>query len=318
MDKHFDSIAPEAACTSVQLHQQIGPQAFASWWNASQAVAGVQVALAANSPFLFGHELWRETRIALFQQATDTRSEELKEQGVRPRVWFGERWVGSAMDLFEENARYFPALLPDCDSEDPIETLAAGGVPALTELRLHNGTVYRWNRPVYDVVNGRAHLRVENRVLPAGPTVLDVLANAAFYYGLVQPLSTQSHPIWEEMEFAVAAQNLERGARHGIDARLVWPQLGEVDVVELVGETLLPLAHAGLRARGVDPDVAAELLDVIEGRCSFRSNGATWQVAQYRHLLRSSPDRATALCQMLATYIDRMHSNEPVHRWAVG
>ena len=191
-----DTIAPEAACTSVQLHQQVKPETFAACWNAAQTIAGVQVAIGANSPFFFGRELWRETRIALFEQATDTRPEELKAQGVRPRVWFGERWITSIFDLFEENVRYFPALLPVCDDEDPAETLDAGGVPKLGELRLHNGTVYRWNRPIYDVVRGQPHLRVENRVLPAGPTVVDTMANAAFYYGLVRVLSEDERPIW--------------------------------------------------------------------------------------------------------------------------
>ncbi|TWH69595.1 hypothetical protein JD77_04605 [Micromonospora olivasterospora] len=147
-----DTITPEAACTSTQFHLQVSPAQFADYWNAAQAIAGVQVALGANSPLFFGRELWRETRIPLFQQATDTRPEEIKAQGVRPRVWFGERWITTVFDLFEENVRYFPALLPVCDPEDPAEALARGDVPKLAELRLHNGTVYRWNRPVYDVL----------------------------------------------------------------------------------------------------------------------------------------------------------------------
>ena len=133
----------------------------------------MQLAVGANSPYCLGKELWRETRIPLFEQATDTRSEELKAQGVRPRVWFGERWINSVFDLFEENVRYFPALLPITDDEDPLAVLEEGGTPALSELRLHNGTIYRWNRPVYDINDGMPHLRVENRVLPAGPTVAD-------------------------------------------------------------------------------------------------------------------------------------------------
>ena len=164
-----DSITPEAACTSVQLHVQVSPDTFASYWNAAQAIAGVQVALAANSPFLFGRHLWQETRITLFEQATDTRPDELKQQGVRPRVWFGERWITSVFDLFEENIRYFPALLPICEEEDPLAELDRGAAPQLAELSLHNGTIYRWNRPVYAVVDGKPHLRVENRVLPAWP-----------------------------------------------------------------------------------------------------------------------------------------------------
>ncbi len=199
-----DTIAPEAACTSVQLHQLVDPAAFGAHWNAAQAIAGVQLAIGANSPYFFGRELWRETRIALFEQATDTRPEELKAQGVRPRVWFGERWITSIFDLFEENVRYFPALLPVCEDEDPAEALERGDVPELAELRLHNGTIWRWNRPIYDVVRGRPHLRVENRVLPAGPTVVDMLANAAFYYGLVTVLADSERPVWSQMSFSAA------------------------------------------------------------------------------------------------------------------
>jgi len=186
---YVDHILPEAACTSVQCHLQVSADMFGSYWNAAQAIAGVQVALGANSPYLFGRELWSETRITLFKQATDTRSEELKRQGVRPRVWFGERWIESVTELFEENLRYFPALLPLRDNEDPVSVLDRGETPHLAELTLHNGTVYRWNRPVYAVADGKPHLRVENRVLPAGPTLTDVLANAAFYYGLVHELA---------------------------------------------------------------------------------------------------------------------------------
>src|SRR5918996_3879211 len=234
LSTHADTIAPEAACTSVQLHQQVRPETFAACWNAAQAIAGVQVAIGANSPFFFGRELWRETRIALFEQATDTRPEELKAQGVRPRVWFAERWITSIFDLFEENVRYFPALLPVCDEEDPVEVLAGGDIPRLQELRLHNGTVYRWNRPVYDVVRGRPHVRVENRLLPAGPSVVDILANAAFYYGLIRSLTEDERPVWSRMSFSAAEDNLHAGARDGIEARVYWPGVGKVPVSELV------------------------------------------------------------------------------------
>jgi gamma-glutamyl:cysteine ligase YbdK (ATP-grasp superfamily) len=217
---HADSITPEAACTSVQLHVQVSPEAFANYWNAAQSIAGVQVALASNSPFLFGRQLWHETRITLFEQATDTRPDELKRQGVRPRVWFGERWITSVFDLFEENIQFFPALLPICEDEDPAAVLDGGKSPQLAEMSLHNGTIYRWNRPVYGVVDGKPHLRVENRVLPAGPSVADVMANAAFYYGLVRVLAESERPVWTQMSFTTAAENLHEAARHGCSALL--------------------------------------------------------------------------------------------------
>ena len=316
LDAYIDTIAPEAACTSVQFHLQVSPESFGSYWNAAQAVAGVQVALGANSPFLFGRELWAETRITLFEQATDTRPEELKAQGVRPRVWFGERWITSVFDLFEENLRYFPALLPLCDDEDPVAELEAGRAPQLAELTLHNGTVYRWNRPVYAVVRGQPHLRVENRVLPAGPTVADTFANAALYYGLVRMLAEAERPVWTQMSFAAANDNLLEAARHGIDARLYWPGLGEVPVTELTLRRLLPLAREGLSRCGADSAEADRLLGIIEQRCLAGRNGATWQASAVHALEQSgSLARPEALRQMTQRYLECMHSYEPVHSW---
>jgi hypothetical protein len=313
---HADTIAPEAACTSVQLHQQVDPEGFARYWNAAQAFAGVQVAVAANSPFFYGKELWRETRIALFEQATDTRPEELKSQGVRPRVWFGERWITSIFDLFEENVQYFPALLPVCEDEDPLETLERGDVPRLGELRLHNGTIYRWNRPIYDVVGDQPHLRVENRVLPAGPTVVDVLANAAFYYGLLRVVADEERPVWSQMSFSAAEENFHAGARDGIEARVYWPGLGEVPVAELVLRRLLPMAHDGLARWGVAGADADRLLAIIERRCVTLRNGAAWQSEVFHHLYRDRGlDRVEALRRMTRLYREHMHSNQPVHDW---
>jgi len=312
---HADSIAPEAACTSVQLHLQVSPEAFAHYWNAAQAIAGVQVALAANSPFLFGRQLWQETRITLFEQATDTRPDELKQQGVRPRVWFGERWITSVFDLFEENIRYFPALLPICEDEDPQAELDRGVSPQLAEMSLHNGTVYRWNRPVYAVVDGMPHLRVENRVLPAGPSVADVMANAAFYYGLVRSLAEAQRPVWTQMSFTTAAENLHEAARYGLDAQLYWPGLGEAPAAELVLRRLLPLAHEGLRGWGVDPAHADRLLGIIEQRCLTGRTGAAWQIATAKAITDGGADRPEALRRMTQRYIEHMHTNEPVHTW---
>ncbi|HTW01466.1 MAG TPA: glutamate--cysteine ligase [Streptosporangiaceae bacterium] len=311
----MDTITPEAACTSAQFHLQVSPDTFASYWNAAQAVAGVQVAIGANSPFLFGRELWRETRLTLFEQATDTRPDQLRRQGARPRVWFGERWIGSVLDLFEENLRYFPALLPLLEDEDPVAALDSGQVPELGELTLHNGTIYRWNRPVYAVTNGGPHLRVENRVLPAGPTVADIMANAAFYYGLVRALAEADRPLWQQMSFAAAADNLAAGARHGIDARLYWPGLGQVPVTELVLRLLLPLAFDGLERWGVDGGDAKRLLGIIEGRCLSGRTGATWQAETVHALTRRGEDRCEALRLMTLGYLERMQTNEPVHAW---
>ncbi|MFF0747409.1 glutamate--cysteine ligase [Streptomyces sp. NPDC004111] len=318
------SIVPESACTSVQLHLQVTPGRFADVWNAAQAVAGVQIAVGANAPFVFGRELWRESRPPLFTQATDTRPPELVAQGVRPRTWFGEKWVDSAYELFEENLRYFPALLPICDEEEPLRVLDDGGVPRLQELVLHNGTVYRWNRPVYGIADGVPHLRVENRVLPAGPTVADVIANAAFYYGLVRALAEDSRPVWRRMRFEEAEANFDTACRYGIDAELMWPRTGRgsgtqrVPAVKLVRDELLPLAAAGLDAWGVEAADRDRYLGVIEERCRRRVNGASWQVETYHRAVEAGLGREAALAAMTRRYGELAGEGEAVHLWPVG
>ncbi|MFC8920457.1 glutamate-cysteine ligase family protein [Streptomyces sp. NPDC047821] len=318
------SIAPEAACTSVQLHLQVTPERFADVWNAAQAIAAVQIAVGANAPFLFGRELWRESRPPLFTQATDTRPPELQAQGVRPRTWFGERWVSSAYELFEENVRYFPALLPICDEEEPLRVLDQGGVPSLQELVLHNGTIYRWNRPVYGVMDGVPHLRVENRVLPAGPTVDDVLANAAFYYGLVRALAEEARPVWRRLPFEDAAANFDAACRYGIDAELRWPRPGRgggvttVPAVKLVRDELLPLAAAGLEAWGVERTDRKRYLGIIEERCKRRVNGASWQVETFHRALEAGLGREAALAATTRQYCRLMRRGDPVHTWPAG
>src|SRR4029079_14242506 len=163
--------------------------------------------------------------------------------------------------------------------EDPLAELAAGRTPRLPELRLHNGTVYRWNRPVYDVVGGRPHLRVENRVLPADPTVVDMMANAAFYYGALRTLSEEDRPLWTKLSFAAARSNFESAAQQGMDARLYWPGVGEVTPDELVLRQLLPMADEGLRRWEVSAEVRDRYLGVIEARAKSGRNGAVWQAS---------------------------------------
>jgi hypothetical protein len=231
-------------------------------------------------------------------------------------VWFGERWITSVFDLFEENLTYFPPLLPVLDDEDPVAVLDAGGTPALPELRLHNGTVWRWNRPVYDVVAGRPHLRVENRVLPGGPTVVDILANGAFYFGALRALAEMERPVWSQMSFGAAEDNFFAAARNGIESTLFWPGMGHVPATELVLRRLLPLAQQGLDAWDVDPEISARLLGIIEGRCVSHRNGAVWQTEAVRAFEDRGHDRWEALRLMTLAYVERMHTNEPVHTWS--
>ena len=314
-----DTLTPEAACTSVQFHLQVDPDRFASRWNAAQAIAAAQVALGANSPFFAGHRLWEETRIALFTQATETRPAHLRARhsGMRPRVWFGERWARGPLQLFEENLHFFPPLLPVHDDEDPLAVLDAGGVPALSPLRLHNGTVWRWNRPVYAVGEDGPHLRVENRVLPAGPTLVDILANGAFFYGAVHALGTAPDPVWDRLSFHAAEANFLAASRLGLQARVTWPGMGAVSVQTLLLRRLIPLAHEGLRDWGVADEVRERLLGVVEARTATGRTGSAWQRSTVESLEAGGLTADEAMVEMTRRYIAQMHAGDPVHTWQV-
>ena len=313
-----DSIVPEAACTSMQLHVQTSPDQFAAYWNASQAISAIQLAVGANSPYLLGKQLWRETRIPLFEQATDTRSEELKAQGVRPRVWFGERWITTVFDLFEENVRYFPALLPVTDDEDPLQVLEAGGTPNLSELRLHNGTIYRWNRPIYDISGGRAAPPGRE---PAAGRRTDRRGHDGQRRLLLRAgahLAESERPLWSQMSFSAAEENFHVAAQQGIEAQVYWPGVGQVSATELVLRRLLPMAREGLDGWGVDAETRDRLLGIIEQRCLTGTNGAEWFVRRMAAREEAEPgiDRFDALRATLLEYRERMHTNEPVHTWS--
>ncbi|WP_208302341.1 glutamate--cysteine ligase [Dermatophilus congolensis] len=313
----WPTVAPEGACTSFQLHTQVTPRDFARAWNSAQAIAGAQVAIGANSPYFFGTEIWQEGRVPVFTQAVDTRPAELVNQGVNPRVHFGDNWITSIFDLLEANVRYFPPLLPEMSDEDPEAVLAAGGVPQLEELMLHNGTIYRWNRPIYDTAGGVPHLRVENRVLPAGPTAADMVANAAFFFGATRFFSRQTRPIWSKLSFTAAETNFLRGARDGFDAQMFWPGIGRVTPDQLVLDVLLPVAEAGLRGLGADQDAIDLYLGVIEGRCLSRTNGAVWQVQAVKAFESRGQSRAEALRSMTLQYQANARTGEPVHTWDI-
>ncbi|MEJ5915668.1 glutamate-cysteine ligase family protein [Pseudokineococcus sp. 1T1Z-3] len=322
---HLPSIAPEAACTSVQLHLQASPETFAAVHNAAQLLAGPQVALAANSPFYAGRRLWDESRLPVFAQSTDSRPPELAAQGVRQRVLLGHEWTTSAYALFEDAVRHYPPLLPELGEEDALRSLQRGDVPRLPELRMQNSTVWRWNRPVYDVHGGSPHLRVENRLLPSGPTVVDMAANAAFWFGAVRALALGDHRPWEgdRLPFDVVAGSLTAGARSGLRSRLPWPDArsGEVverDAADLVVRTLLPLVHEGLSGWGVAEDVCDRYLTVLEQRATSGRNGAQWQHDGVAAAAERGIDRREALHGMLNRYAELMREGEPVGTWPAG
>jgi hypothetical protein len=309
-----DSIAPTATTTSLQLHLRVPPDRFAAYYNAAQMIAGAQVAVAANSPYLLGYQAWQETRITLLEQLLDTRRPKEVRAGAPARVRLGDRWVNDPVELFDDAVRLFPPLFPTVEPEDPDAELAAGSAPGLRELRLHNGTVWRWNRPVYDVQAGRPQLRIENRVLPSGPTAVDMVANAAFYYGLVRAIVDSDPAPWEEVPFALAERDLHRAARDGLAAQLSWQGI-DYPVDRLTREVLLPAAAAGLDAWGVDPDDRDRYLGVIEARVRCGRTGAVWQTEMVRHLEKRGLERVAALHEMTRRYVEHAHTGAPVHEW---
>jgi hypothetical protein len=311
-----DSVAPDAAATSLQLHLRVPPDKFAAYYNAAQSIAGAQVAVGANSPYLLGYQAWQETRITLLEQLLDTRRPREIRAGAPARVRLGDRWVNDPVELFDDLVRRFPPLFPTLEAEDPDAALETGCVPRLRELRLHNGTVWRWNRPVYDVQAGHPQLRIENRVLPSGPTAIDMVANAAFYYGLVRAIVDNDPAPWRQVPFATAARDLHRAARDGLAARLCWRGVDH-PVDQLTHEVLLPAAAAGLDAWGVDTDDRDRYLGVIEARVRCGRTGAAWQTEMVRHLEERGLERIAALHEMTRRYVEHAHTGAPVHEWPV-
>jgi Glutamate-cysteine ligase family 2(GCS2) len=311
-----DSVAPDAAATSLQLHLRVPPERFAAYYNAAQAIAGAQVAVAANGPYLLGHQAWQETRITLLEQLLDTRRPREVRAGAPARVRLGDRWINDPVELFDEVVRVFPPLFPTLDAEDPDAALDTGCVPGLRELRLHNGTVWLWNRPVYDVQAGCPQLRIENRVLPSGPTAVDMVANAAFYYGLLRAIVDSDPARWRQAPFATAERNLHRAARDGLAARLCW-RGADHPIDQLTSEVLLPAAAAGLDAWGVDADDRDRYLGVIEARVRCGRTGAAWQTEAVRYLEEHGLERIAALHEMTRRYVEHAHTGAPVHEWPV-
>jgi gamma-glutamyl:cysteine ligase YbdK (ATP-grasp superfamily) len=313
-----DSIAVQAAATSLQVHVRVAPDDFARFYNAAQAIAPAQVAVGGNSPYLLGKRLWHETRIPLIEQSLDICATGAVRRDEPPRVWIGDNWARSAVDVLADNVRRFAPLLPVLEPGDPLEQLASGHVPTLHELRLHNGTVWRWNRPVYDVQHGHPHLRIENRILPSGPTATDMVANAAFFLGLVRAVAELAPSVATVLPFHLVAGDLTEAARLGLDASLHWPgQNGPVahDARQLILSTLLPLAAIGLDTWAVEPSDRDRYLGVIEQRVVMRRTGADWQTASVDALEGGGATRESALREMVRRYVEHADSREPVHSW---
>lgn len=310
-----DSVMVEACNTSFQAHYQVGPEEFAELYNLTQAVAAPVLAAACNSPLLFGRRLWRETRIALFQQSVDHRAAGLYLREQAPRVSFGRRWVDdSVLEIFAEDIARFRVLLSIDSDENPFEKLRNGEIPELRALRLHNGTIYRWTRPCYGILNGKPHLRIENRILPAGPTVADEVANAAFWFGLLAGLSRTYPDIRKVMEFDTAHENFVAAARNGLKAQFGWPGHKQVPADELILKELLPQAREGLKLKGIQDSDIDRYLGMIEERVRTTRTGAQWQLDSY-HALRQVGNRGERLTALVGATIEFQRTGRPVHEW---
>ncbi|MCY1044159.1 glutamate--cysteine ligase [Corallococcus sp. bb12-1] len=317
----WDDVTLEGANTSLQFHLRVAPEDFAHVYNAAQLATGPVLAVAGNSPLFLGKRLWEETRVALFQQATDDRGEAGDDVAhLHPRVTFGHGWVREGVhELFSEAVALYPPLLPVVGDEAPMEVVAAGGVPGLGELRLHQSTVWSWNRAIYDP-HGDGHVRIELRALPAGPTLVDMVANGAFLLGLTLGLAERVDALLPALPFWQARRNFKQAARHGLDAVMLWPaevapSPRPVPVVDLVKQ-LLPVARRGLTEHGVDPEEADAMLDIIAQRVALRRTGSRWQREVLAKLEAHMP-RPDALAAMLERYLQHAEEGLPVHTWPV-
>ena len=293
-----EDVMLESAATSFQIHLQVDAPQAAALYNLSKMVSAPMVALSANSPFLFGHDLWDESRIPLFEQSISVGASDLTK-----RVSFGIRYVyESVMENFTANLLRYPVLLPLL-MDEPVERLA--------HLRLHNGTIWRWNRPLIGFdQDGAPHLRIEHRVVPAGPSIVDSVANAAFYFGLVIGLLEREERPTERLKFHRSRNNFYAAARHGLAAELAWFDIEQVAVDRLVLERLLPVARAGLGRLQVDADEIEHWLGIIRQRVESRQTGAAWQrawVARHGHDFHA----------LMQDYLMHQESGKAVHQWPV-
>ncbi len=311
-----DNLMLEACNTSFQVHFQVEPENFSHLYNVAQTVTGPLLAACVNSPVLLGKRLWHESRIAVFEHSVDARSDTHAARGLKPRVHFGDHWVElSAAEIFKEDIARFRVILTCDTEEDPLGMVKRGEVPKLRALRLHNGTVYRWNRPCYGISdNGKPHLRIENRVIPSGPTVLDAIANAAFYFGLMAGLSNEVEDIREHISFADVKANFMAAARDGIRAQQVWFDEQQLPAHQLILEKLLPLAQRGLETANLDAEDINRYLGVIEQRAALRRTGARWFLDSIQKL-EGKASHDECLRSLTASMIQQQSTGQPVHTW---
>ena len=311
-----DSVMLEACNTSCQVHLQVDAENFAAFYNAAQLLAGPVLAAAVNSPTLFGRQLWSETRIALFQQSVDTRSGRVHMRELAPRVRFGDKWLeGPVTQLFQEDVARFRPLLIQRVEEDPIAVLDEGRSPRLQALQLNNGTIYRWNRPCYGTGDGKPHLRIECRYLPSGPSIVDEVANAAFWVGLMTGITERYGDVSRLIPFEEAKDNFLAAARSGIRAGFRWLDDEVHGARDLITAELLPLAREGLESAGIDGRDIDRYLTVVADRVELGGTGSRWMTESLSSMSRDG-SRPECLAAITAATVRRQAAGLPGHLWA--
>lgn len=310
-----DTIMLEACNTSYQVHLQIPADEFPMHYNIAQLVAAPVLSCAVNSPLLFTKRLWRETRLALFQQSVDTRRTEVHHREMQPRVSFGASWVKeSVIELYREDIARFRTLIGAEEYEDPFAALEAGRAPKLDALRLHTGTVYRWNRACYGISDGKPHLRIENRLLPAGPSVLDEVANSAFWLGLMKGVANEIGDPRELMDFDDCKNNLLAAARLGLDAQLTWVDGRTYPTHDLILAVLIPIARRGLESANLDAEDIDRYIEVVRERVVAERTGARWQLISAAKMRKTATVKET-LTALVHSSIKNQETGAPLHEW---
>ena len=319
IDLEADDVTMEGANTSFQLHWRVPAHRFADYFNAVQLVTPIVLALASNSPSLFGHHLWDETRIALFKQSIDSRPTTNKKWRHPSRVYYGNGWARNAWELFAASASLYPPIIPLMSDEDPMAVIDRGEVPELAEMRLHQGTTWPWNRAIFDHADG-GHLRIEIRAMPAGPTPVDMCANGLFVIGAALAVLDDIRHLTSILPFQYTEHNFYRAAKYGIGADIIWPHKDQVQLQDMplltVARELLPRAREALKRTAVDEAEIHRLLGIIEGRIENNITGARWQRQITESFSRStSPDEAFR--SMLVLYMANQKNNIPLHEWTL-
>ncbi len=305
----------EACNTSFQIHLQVDADAFVDSYNWAQAIAAPVLAASSNSPLLFGKRLWDESRIAVFEQTVDLKNLNNPDRDVKSRVDFGTDWLKESItEIFKYDIAYYKLLLAGHIDEDALEQLKNNKVPKLRALNLHNGTIYKWNRPCYGITNGKPHLRIENRYVPSGPTIVDEIATAAFWLGLMAAIPEYVKSIADHFDFDHAKHNFLKAAQVGLGAQFRWTHGKVRTAEELILTELLPLARKGLNNKNINPEDIDRYLNIIEGRVRNHQTGSIWLNTAFTKLIKKA-SREEAVVAVTAGMLRRQESDEPVHLW---